>query len=67
MIYIYHFKFIFQDELQLLVTGMALGLGEPAKFSTTNKKFISHSLSKDLSRGMDLLLIFSLKYDYYCY
>lgn len=36
-----------QDEIQLSVIGMALGLGEPLKPEKLKKKVVSHSLSKD--------------------
>lgn len=36
-----------QDEIQLSVVGMALGLGEPTRFSKYKRKIIPNSTSKD--------------------
>ena len=36
-----------QDEIQLSVVGMALGLGEPTKFNKFRRRVLSHSMSKD--------------------
>ena len=36
-----------QDEIQLSVVGMALGLGEPSKYSKHRRKLMSYSSSKD--------------------
>ena len=49
------------DEIQLLVTGMALGLGEPLRSSKYKRKMIVQSLSRD--KKMDEDLIFSLEED----
>ena len=37
-----------QDEIQLSVVGMALGLGEPTKYAhKSRRRLLSHSISKD--------------------
>lgn len=36
-----------QDEIQLSVVGMALGLGEPTRFTKYKRKIIPNSTSKD--------------------
>lgn len=36
-----------QDEIQLSVVGMALGLGEPTRYNKFRKKLMSNSGSKD--------------------
>lgn len=36
-----------QDEIQLSVVGMALGLGEPVKANKFKRKLLIHQLSKD--------------------
>lgn len=39
-----------QDEIQLTVVGMALGLGEPLKTNKYKRKVVCRSLSKDQVR-----------------
>lgn len=39
-----------QDEIQLTVVGMALGLGEPLKTDRYKRKVVCRSLSKDQVR-----------------
>ncbi|XP_011298322.1 C2 domain-containing protein 5 isoform X3 [Fopius arisanus] len=54
-----------QDEIQLTVVGMALGLGEPTKMSRYKKKGVNNSSSKDqLKKSDDNDLIFSLDEDH---
>lgn len=48
------------DEIQLLVTGMALGLGEPQRANKYKRKIV-HSISRD--KKLDDDLIFSLEED----
>ncbi|XP_063980326.1 uncharacterized protein LOC135164172 isoform X2 [Diachasmimorpha longicaudata] len=54
-----------QDEIQLTVVGMALGLGEPTKTSRYKKKGVNNSSSRDqLKKSDDNDLIFSLDEDH---
>ncbi|XP_033213483.1 uncharacterized protein LOC117170664 [Belonocnema kinseyi] len=53
-----------QDEIQLSVVGMALGLGEPSKYSKHRRKLMSYSSSKDqLKKSDDCDMIFTLDED----
>lgn len=51
------------DEMQILVTGMAYGLGEHGKINKFKKRMIVHSVSKDGARRLDDDLIFNLEED----
>lgn len=51
------------DEMQILVTGMAYGLGEQGKINRFKKRMIAHSISRDGTRRMDDDLIFNLDED----
>ncbi|OXU23143.1 hypothetical protein TSAR_015077 [Trichomalopsis sarcophagae] len=54
-----------QDEIQLSVVGMALGLGEPTRYSKFRRRLLSHSMSKDqVKRQDDNDMIFSLDEDH---
>ncbi|XP_024947797.1 uncharacterized protein LOC107274679 isoform X2 [Cephus cinctus] len=54
-----------QDEIQLSVVGMALGLGEPTKMNKFKRKPVTHSASKDqVKRLDDSDMIFSLDEDH---
>ncbi|XP_021704770.1 C2 domain-containing protein 5 [Aedes aegypti] len=51
------------DEIQLLVTGMALGLGEPFKHTTLKSKHMTNAIAKDQIKRVDDDLIFNLDED----
>ncbi|XP_012277373.1 uncharacterized protein LOC105698056 isoform X2 [Orussus abietinus] len=54
-----------QDEIQLSVIGMALGLGEPTKGDKHKRKTVPHSASKDhVKKPDDSDMIFSLDEDH---
>jgi hypothetical protein len=53
----------FQEEIQLMVNGVALGLGEPGKLAKAKRKIIGHSVSKDAIKRVDEDLIFNLDED----
>ncbi|EFN78199.1 C2 domain-containing protein 5 isoform X2 [Harpegnathos saltator] len=54
-----------QDEIQVTVIGMALGLGEPLKTDRYKKKIVCRSLSKDqVRKSDDSDMIFSLDEDH---
>lgn len=54
-----------QDEIQLTVVGMALGLGEPTKINKYSKRGVNNSSSRDqLKKPDDNDLIFSLDEDH---
>ncbi|XP_043482861.1 C2 domain-containing protein 5 [Leptopilina heterotoma] len=53
-----------QDEIQLSVVGMALGLGESSKYSKHKRKHMTYSSSKDqLKKSDDYDMIFTLDED----
>lgn len=62
-----------QDEIQLFVVGMALGLGEPTKHSKFRRKMMPHSMSKDqvkklgnfVSVGSNSLYLVFILFSYY--
>lgn len=51
------------DEICILVTGMAYGLGEAGKINKFKKRMIVHSVSKDGARRLDDEMIFNLEED----
>ncbi|XP_020286341.1 C2 domain-containing protein 5 isoform X1 [Pseudomyrmex gracilis] len=54
-----------QDEIQLTVVGMALGLGEPLNINKYKRKMVCRSLSKDqVRKSDDSDMIFSLDEDH---
>ncbi|XP_043670718.1 C2 domain-containing protein 5 isoform X1 [Vespula pensylvanica] len=54
-----------QDEIQLSVVGMALGLGEPVKSNKFKRKLLIHQLSKDEAKKSDEHeMIFNLEEDH---
>ncbi|XP_014469689.1 PREDICTED: C2 domain-containing protein 5 isoform X1 [Dinoponera quadriceps] len=54
-----------QDEIQVTVVGMALGLGEPLRTDRYKKKIVCRSLSKDqVRKSDDSDMIFSLDEDH---
>ncbi|KAL0117799.1 hypothetical protein PUN28_008888 [Cardiocondyla obscurior] len=54
-----------QDEIQLTVVGMALGLGEPLNMNKYKRKIVCRSLSKDqVRKSDDSDMIFSLDEDH---
>ncbi|XP_014215544.1 uncharacterized protein LOC106644517 [Copidosoma floridanum] len=63
----FQFKIIMpeQDEIQLTLVGMALGLGEPTRFNKYHRRLLSHSQSKDQVKKIhdDGDMIFSLDED----
>lgn len=63
-----------QDEIQLSVVGMALGLGEPVKSNKFKRKLLIHQLSKDEAKKsgsfschnsiiMNFIIIIIMNYD----
>lgn len=52
---------VVQDEIQLLVTGMALGLGEPSKLTKYKRKIAAPLQTKESRKLADDELIFSLE------
>ncbi|XP_065094151.1 C2 domain-containing protein 5 [Ochlerotatus camptorhynchus] len=54
------------DEIQLLVTGMALGLGEPFKHNTLKSKHLANSATREQLKRYDDDLIFNLDDDNIC-
>jgi hypothetical protein len=46
-----------------MVTGVALGLGEPGKLNKAKRKIIIHSVSKDAIKRVDDDMIFNLDED----
>lgn len=63
LVHTLQFKQLFQDEMQILVTGMAYSFGESSKINKFKKRMIAHSISKDGARRLDDDLIFNLEED----
>lgn len=52
---------LLQEEIQVLVTGMALGLGEPSKLTKYKRKVAATPQTKESRKIADDELIFSLE------
>ena len=54
-----------QDEIQLTVVGMALGLGEPLNTNKYKRKIVCRSLSKDQVRKSGIFSVYKLLFYFY--